>query len=479
MDRRKFLKTSAAAAVAAGVSSLPAWARKAPKPLGKGKLRLKVGVLSDTHVHDEKTRARFIKALGWFKERRVDAVLIAGDMTDNGMVPEYKDMAAAWFEVFPKDQYPDGARVERLFVYGNHEIEATRYSYIKKKYDAETLKRDAIAPVRERLWEECWGEPYQPIYMKEVKGYKFIGAQYINGKTVPGLDDFFRKVEPDLSADKPFFYFQYRHPKDTCSAPWVWGQDDGTVTQILARYPNVVAFSGHSHTPLTDERTVWQGAFTSIGTASLHYIIPIGGRENSKVFGSKEKVPSQMPVLKGGTAHHGQLMSVYDDCIVLERREFAYDEHLGTVVIPLGGKGKPWSFEERTQNEPAPQFAPGAVVRVSELHPGKDRYGASCTQLDVEFPTAKAHDGLPRPLDYEVQVEEEGVDVFKAVLTKRVYSNTYFLGQEQDALHPVVCVFSVDELPKDKRYRFAVRPCNGFGRKGEPICSPLQEPLQA
>ena len=435
------MKTSVAATALASMD-FPALASKVRS---YGKERLKVGILSDTHVINEASQKCFIKALNYFKERRVDAVLIAGDMTDNGMMPEYRSAVNDWYSVFPDDKYPDGKKIERLIVYGNHEIEGPTYGYVKKAYGEEVCKRDAIAPVRDKFWEECWHEKFQPIYMKEDQ----------------------------LPKDKPFFYFQHMHPKGTCSAPWVWGQDDGSVTEILSRYPNAIAFSGHSHTPLTDERVIWQGAFTSIGTASLRYIIPIGGRENSKVFQSNEKVPSQMPVLSGTAGHHGQIMTIYDDCIVLQRHEFENDEDLGSWVIPLKGTARPFSFEEREKTEKAPQFFDSAKVSVGDRFHGKDRYGVEQDQVTVEFPAAVSHDGLPRPLDYEVQVEEADIDVYKAVLTKRVYSEAYYLGEKKDSEQPVKCVFSVNELPAEKQFRFAVRPCNGFGRKGEPIYSEL------
>ncbi|MBQ4286935.1 MAG: hypothetical protein II770_02790, partial [Bacteroidales bacterium] len=188
-------------------------------------------------------------------------------------------------------------------------------------------------------------------------------------------------------------------------------------------------------------------------------------------FQSNEKVPSQMPVLSGTAGHHGQIMTIYDDCIVLQRHEFENDEDLGTWVIPLKGTARPFSFEEREKTDKAPQFFDSAKVSVGDRKAGKDRYGVAQDQVTVEFPAAVSHDGLPRPLDYEVQVEEAGIDVFKAVLTKRVFSNIYFLGEKKDSEQPVKCVFSVNELPLDKEFRFAVRPCNGFGRKGEPIYS--------
>ena len=42
-------------------------------------------------------------------------------------------------------------------------------------------------------------------------------------------------------------------------------------TSILNRYPQAVDFSGHSHFPLNDPRSIWQGRFTAIGTGAIYY----------------------------------------------------------------------------------------------------------------------------------------------------------------------------------------------------------------
>ena len=109
MDRRNFLKTSVAATALASMD-FPALASKVKS---YGKERLKVGILSDTHIINEASQKCFIKALNYFKEKRVDAVLIAGDFTDNGMMPEYRSAVRDWYSVFPDDRYPDGKKIER------------------------------------------------------------------------------------------------------------------------------------------------------------------------------------------------------------------------------------------------------------------------------------------------------------------------------------------------------------------------------
>ena len=101
-------------------------------PFGRsGVARLKVGVVSDIHVIAEDadrpcqgdTRT-FRHALRWFDAQGVDAVIVAGDMADNGLVPQLQRVADAWNAVFPNGRSTlDGRKVERCFIYGNHDYE--------------------------------------------------------------------------------------------------------------------------------------------------------------------------------------------------------------------------------------------------------------------------------------------------------------------------------------------------------------------
>ena len=52
------------------------------------------------------------------------------------------------------------------------------------------------------------------------------------------------------------------------------------LTEVLSKYPQVIVFGGHLHYPLNDPRSIWQGDFTSVGTASVRYMaIDNGGYE--------------------------------------------------------------------------------------------------------------------------------------------------------------------------------------------------------
>ena len=164
-------------------------------------------------------------------------------------------------------------------------------------------------------------------------------------------------------------------------------------------------------------------------------------------------------------------MTVYDDCITLQRHEFVYDQDLADnwiIPLPLTGEA-PLAFEPRAKAAKAPQFAPGDKVTLTRAE-GKDRYGKKEKQITVHFPTVLRKRTGVRAFDYEVQAEITDVDHTKIVCTKRVFSYGFYLAEAQDEKE-AICVFAQSELPKNRRLRFIVRPVECFGKKGDPIYS--------
>lgn len=474
MDRRDFLRSGAllAGALCLDLKSF------AQATTAMGKPHLRVGILSDIHIRLERDLPVLKRTFEYFRDREVDAVLIAGDMADTGLERQMRLVATTWFQVFPKDRLPNGHHVERLFVYGNHDIEGHHYGTITEALQGDdreqTLAREAICDRREQLWKKYYHEKFQPIYIKEVKGYKFIGAHWTNWQNTPGLQDFLTAHAAELQGSKPFFYFQHPHPKNTCSGEWAWGQDNGEVTEALSHFPNCIAFSGHSHQILNDERTIWQGAFTSVGTASLSYTYSFGGRENTYIDGGPA-YPTQMPSINQSEGKQGMVMTVYDNAVTLERWDFMYQRPLADnwiIPLPTTGTEKPLSFEQRARKAVAPQFAQGDRATVSRAK-GKDRQGKEQMQTTVHFPNVLKSRNGQRAFDFEVTLEEIMADVSRIVCQKRVMSPHFFLSEEHDQSE-VTCVFGENEVPVNFRYRFCVRPCECFGKKGDPIYTDWQ-----
>ncbi len=460
ISRRTFLSGAIAAA---GVSPFEG----AAAAMADAKPNLVLGVLSDVHINRAGDEATFRKALEYFRDNGADGVVVAGDVADSGQIFQLELAAGVWNDVFPGGKTPDGRRVERLFVYGNHDLLGWAWGG-KGQYKDEADKRARAIGFddnRARVWERLFAEPYKPIWSKTVKGYAFIGAHWGAEK---GLDAFLQENADRLGlrGGKPFFHIQHPHPGDTVQGPWAWGNDHGVATRALEKFPDAVAFSGHSHYSLTDERTIWQGAFTSVGTGSLKYIFAQYGRENGE---DHDSVVKQMPLLPEHKGRQGMLVSVFGDRIVFARREFVFGESLGPDwVVPLDGT-RPYAFAPRRAAAVAPSFAPDARVAV-ERRMGRDRRKRETDQIVVSFPAAKPS-ATSRVHDYEVSalvVRREDVEIPVAV--KRVHSESFYLPPSHEA-ESAQAVFAVSELKEAKAVRFAVRPVECFGRKGMEMLS--------
>jgi hypothetical protein len=68
---------------------------------------------------------------------------------------------------------------------------------------------------------------------------------------------------------RPIFFFQHPHISGTVVGSINWSNDD--LVAILMHYPQVINFSGHSHAPVNDPRSIHQEHFTSLGCGTLSY----------------------------------------------------------------------------------------------------------------------------------------------------------------------------------------------------------------
>ena len=469
--------------------------------------KLRFGVVSDIHItkvgagekmEDWGNNLTFRHALEWFREQGVDAVMIAGDMADNGMVEQMQAVAQAWYAVFPEDKYPDGRPVEKVFATGNHDWIGHTYGKhaIKKYPDKKERVKHVLQADMAGWWEKIFHEPYSPIYGKTVKGYSFIGAHWDGAHAGRSsyeasfnlIEDYMARNGKGIDPSLPFFYVQHPHPKDTCYGPWAWGHDSGAVTKTLSAFPNAIAFSGHSHYTLTDERTIWQGAFTSVGTSSLRYTgmasgsHPPTGYENSGAPKGDDKwrheAVKMMSRIPTGDCRQGMLWSVYEDCIVVRRREFLSDLDVGEDwVLPLpAAESRPFAFAARAKKLRAPSFPDGVKLKISEVK-ASNRGGSSGdasipsvekAAIKVVAPAAVPENGA-RAFELEFVAESEGGSKQTKLVVPEGFNHA---PSHPKAASPSFCLFAKDELGAGK-VRFTVTPVNCFGARGKPLVAEL------
>lgn len=427
-----------------------------------GEPNLRFALMSDVHIsmkikdgkwHNDATK--FIHALKWFRDKKIDAVVIAGDLANYGMIEELEVMAEAWEKVFPGGKAPDGRKVEKVFVTGNHDWEGPIYSggFSKQLYPDPIVRKEKEFYVnRAKAWEKLFGEKYEPIYLKTVRGYTFIG-QHWDPKAWKGcgffglVKKFTEERAAELSGARPFFYVQHPPLKATCNGPKAWGQDVGIATKALSEFPNAVAFSGHTHYTLTDETSIWQDAFTAVNASSLWYT------------GKPELFQPESPRIQLHATTQGALVEVYDDRIVIVRRQFMPDETLAEDwVVPLPVKeNKPYKLSNRIGKSPSPQFPLGSAV--SAVLAG----GA----LKLKFPQALG-EPQARVFKYEVTVESEGAETRSHEFMDPRFNKA---PSQKDAEENVQLMVRAKSLPPGEKYRVSVTPCDSLGNKGKAISS--------
>lgn len=465
-SRRCFLTSAAAAAF--GSARLFAVPTEAPLD---GTARLKLGVLSDVHLNRPGDEDTFLKALAYFRDAGADGVVIAGDIADTGRLEQLRRCAAAWRQVFPDDKAPDGRPVARLFVLGNHCMDAWTWGASAEKRADPAYRAACIGPDPAKAWDACFHEPYAGVWMKDVKGYKVVGAHWGSFDQVPA---FCAAHADELAGGKPFFFVMHPHAKNSCLGPWAWGAT-GQLNAVFEKFPNCIVLSGHSHYSLTDERTVWQGAFTAVNTSSLRY--------TSDDYNLRDNAPGNSggyqgangtrvtPRVQTGDGRQGMFFTVTDDALRIRRREFVYDQSLGDDwVLPLTADPQgPMNFKTRAAQRGTPAFAADARVTLSDVATGGDK-PQPC--VCVAFPSAVV-DPACRVFEYEVQPVLVADDVELPLRAKRVLATDFYLPVSQ-AGRATACWFAKDELPKGGRVRFEVRPLECFGHKGAPIVSDLR-----
>ncbi len=458
-SRRDFILSGLAASCVAGCRTLDIFGRPA----------LAFGVVSDIHVTSSGTEARYEKALRIFRDRGADAVMVCGDIADWGTVNSLEHVRDAWKRVL------GGTDTVPLLCTGNHDFDGWWYGDMAMDMHA-SGHSGAEAAVKspggmKAAWKRVFGEKYAPMRLRTVKGYDFVSAEYAgdDGKRRPDVAGFLTTHAKRLrDSGKPFFFFQHLPIKGTTCDSFGWS-DDGSAFPALKDFPNAIAFTGHTHRPFVDERQIWQGEFTAIGTPSLSYPSFPDGHENggAKRDGTATNAMRMIPARRDLEGTQGFFVNVYEDRIVVERIDIEADGAMAAPawIVPLSGT-KPFSLAEVERRVPVPAFPGGAKVRC-ETRNTENRQGKWTIVMTCEFPSAVVPDGW-RVFDYEIRaVPKDG----SAPLVKKFLSPAY---------HKLPCCepvrqrfwFDVAELPQGKDYTIEVRACNCFGKASSPIMAP-------
>ena len=186
--------------------------------------------------------------------KKVDGIFVVGDIANNGST-------ASMTRFF--STLNGGARegtVTRATL-GNHEFVTDQENTVSRFLAASGYESEDAHLV-------IGGYHFIFLSPDAVDGNGNRGRGFTKAKQDWLKAELYAAAQSDPTGTKPIFVFQHQHVKDTVyGSAHNWGLTD--LSAVLSIYPQVVDFSGHSHFPINDPRSVWQGAYTAFNTASF------------------------------------------------------------------------------------------------------------------------------------------------------------------------------------------------------------------
>ena len=241
-------------------------------------------VISDLHVGNTDGVGYQVKVQQALRHltghSRLDALVVVGDLTEDGKASQYKELVQFFGNkqnmLHPVDNY--------LFMMGNHD-----------NYDS-----NGQANYQNGLKMFSGYKSYPLHQYVLIKGYPFItisdlspafndiynrndGTASYPAESVNTLKRYLAQAAQDAPG-KPIFVFTHVPPRWTCFSTWIEYENDAwameVLNPVLNQYPQAVVFSGHSHYPLGDPRSIHQGVdpdsernnyYTVINTSTTSY----------------------------------------------------------------------------------------------------------------------------------------------------------------------------------------------------------------
>ncbi|MWJ31458.1 metallophosphoesterase [Saccharibacillus sp. WB 17] len=323
-------------------------------------------VITDTHVRDDAdhiNNRHFEEALADIASFCAGSlgVMHAGDVTDRGLAPEYREFARIW------SSRP--AELPPMYVtLGNHDIGAILWGEGDKPIDLSVLSGDEIEDVLDGnfpagtvgaigqpggaaaaagldlggmaarlnsldgneaeggLVREMWNRRMRrfaeatgaaaPYHDHWIGGYHFIflGSEVPHPKDCDLSSAQLRWLQERLSEksspDRPVFVFLHQPLMDTVAGSmerqgWYGVNQDTELKKVLSACPQAILFTGHTHWQLEAERTMYdgQGVMPSMFNASSVAYLWTDGDEHL-------------------TGSEGLQVDVYGDRVVVRGRDF-------------------------------------------------------------------------------------------------------------------------------------------------------------
>lgn len=389
---------------------------------------LRFAVVSDTHIttagtkEAERLKKLFETAYDYASSDKnyntLDALIMVGDITDNGNLPQYNALK----QIIANNMK---AETTLITVMGNHEFYGGGISVYNEAMDSE-LNKDI-----------------------EIKGFHFIGLSPSDGNSYDSSKAFLEEALENASKDsgKPIFTFQHHHLKDTVyvSSEWYTYSSD-MLKSVYGNYPQVINFSGHSHGPINNPTSIWQGDFTCLGTGTLAYFEMTSGMTYGTIPPNAANA-AQYYIVEVDENNLVRILpyNILANDFFKTPSNTDGDEYLVYYIdIPSGEMN--YRPGDRYENSDTPYFDEDATAEITEITQN------TCL---ITFPQAKDNDCI---YSYEIVFQSD-----KGNQNIKSFSEYYFEPM------PETLSFRASGLKQNTDYTVSVYPVDCYGKKGSPI----------
>lgn len=435
---------------------------------------LSFGAISDTHIlsYASNNDTKFVNAIQMLKTKsnnKLDALFIAGDVTDTGntqAITQFKSILDANLDT----------STEVVFATGNHDIPA-----MKNKQNA----------FKNILVDWSYRNPFSGVtasdidignYHTKINGYHFISISmksYSGDSTASDLKWLKQQLEAAQkdSPNKPIFIASHPSVYDTiygsrlddvfASAPgdrW----NDAKIGEVLKQYPQTVIFGGHTHFPLNPETSIMQDGFTVIGTASVSYM------STDPFF---IDTPGGTEIGDCGLISQGNLVQVDKNGVVkVTRLDFSKGVEIKQPwIFPTATDASKFIYtRDRANKTTPPAFAQNANLDAAFKISGK------AVAVTVNFDNATDDDMVQH---YKIEIYNK--DESDLIFSNYAFSDFYFHPDAKlDASIKKKFVVmnglygSSKDLPSESEVLLKITPYDSFGNAGKPLSKIFTTPYR-
>ena len=379
-------------------------------------------VFTDTHNENENLADAIDTAYELFDNDKayegVDAFFGLGDFSSIGGEEDFKAFT---------DTLKEHVREETvcLNVNGNHEMKNKSYAELYDKYFTNDINT-----------------------VTQINGFSFIvfsGERSLTEwtftpKSLKWLSDEIDKAEKTAES-KPVFVFQHPHPFGTVYGSTIWCNPQ--LNPIFAGHSKIINFSGHSHFPFNDPRSINQTTYTSVGVGAM-----------ARFELDKDYIWGQHPEGYEDAAQFCVVEADNDGSVRIRGYDLLSDTYFNEYYIENinDREGYTYTYKNMKANDEAPVFP-----EKSEASAKRDENG----DYRISFTHASTPDGFIVH-EYKLAISDEnGKEIYKDNII-----SDYFIIDDIDTQGFTV---SKEVLQSGKAYTLTVTAESAYHKHSEPV----------